>query len=173
LCLHSKSKRLRLGNETDEGSFGICLHPPLGPKDWRHLNEAPIEVSPELLGCSFYFNFGCYGEWEDLLSLDLRFGEARNCQVEVWVGGSGSVEAAPDLFPEGMVEFQIHTWATFRGVAINIPLNATDPVPYSEAKIKTLLPHYAFSPPVLRKTNDDTGVLRGVEVLFAPDISRN
>ena len=173
LCLHSKNKRLRLGNETDEASFGISLHPPLGTKDWRRLHESPVELAPEFLGCSFYFHFGCYGGWEDLLNLDLRFGEARNGQVEVWAGGSGSVEAATDLFPEGQVEFQIHTWAGFRGVAINVPLNANEPIPYSEARIRALLPQYAFSAPVVRKTNDDAGVVRAVEVLFAPYESDN
>ncbi len=168
LCLHSKNKRLRLGNETDEASFGISLYPPLGATDWRRLRESPIELSPECLACSFYFHFGCYGEWEDLLNLDLGFGEARGGRVEVWANGSGSVEAAPDLFPDGQVEFQVHTWATFRGVAVNVPLNAGDPVAYSGARVRALLPQYAFSPPVLRKTNDDAGVVRAVEVLFAP-----
>jgi hypothetical protein len=173
LCLHSKNKRLSLGNETDEASFGISLHPPLGPKDWRRLHESRVELPPECLACSFHFHFGCYGEWEDLLELDLRFGQSRGGQLEVWAKGSGSVEAAPDLFPDGQVEFQIHTWASFRGVAINVPLNASDPVPYAEARVRALLPQYAFSPPVLRKTNDDAAVVRAVEVLFAPHDSGN
>lgn len=112
LCLHSKKKRLRLGKEIEEASFAISLHPPLGAKDWRRLRGSPVKLSPECLACSFYFHFGCYGEWEDLLSLDLGFGEGRAGRVEIWANGSGGVEAAPDLFPDGQVEFQIHTWAT-------------------------------------------------------------
>jgi hypothetical protein len=174
LRLHSENKRLRLGKETEEASFGITVHPSLGAKDWRHLNDSPVKLSAECLApCSFYFHFGCYGEWEDLQVLDLRFGESRGRQVEVWVKGSGSVKAAPDLFPGGQVEFQIHTWVTFRGVTINVPLNAGHPVAYSEARVRALLPQYAFSPPVLRKTNNDAGAVRAVEVLFAPHETGN
>jgi hypothetical protein len=88
--------------------------------------------------------------------------------VEVRAEGIGSLEAAPDLFPEGRVEFQVHTWATFRGVAVNVPLNADDPIAYSEGRVRALLPHYAFTPPVLREATCDAGVVRAVEVLFAP-----
>jgi hypothetical protein len=168
LRLHSKNKRIRLRNETEEASFGISLHPPLGTQDWRRLHESQVELSPERLACSFYFHFGCYGEWEDLLGLDLRFGDSCGGRVEVWARGSGSVEAAQDLFPHGQVGFQVHTWVSFCGVAINVPLNASDPIPYSAAQVRALLPQYAFSPPVLRTTNDEAGVVRAVEVLFAP-----
>ena len=173
LCLHSQNKRLHLGKETDEASFGVRLRPSLGAKDWLRLHESPVELSPERLACSFYFHFGCYGEWEDLLDLDLRFGEARGGRVEVWANGCGSVEAAPDLLPEGEVEFRIHTWASFRGVAVNVPLNASDAMRCAEARIRKLLPHYAFAKALLRKTSDESGVVRAVEVLFAPDVPNN
>jgi len=171
LSLQSGTKQLRLGGQTGDASFGIYLHPPLGAKDWRDLRESPVELSPELLSCSFYFHFGCGGEWEDLLSLNLRFGGARNGQVEVWADGFGSVEAAPDLFLADQVEFQIHTWATFRGVAINVPLNASDAIAYSETRIRALLPRYVYSTPVLRKTDDDAGIVCAAEVLFTPHLS--
>lgn len=113
LHLQSQNKRLHLADETNEASFGIALRPHLGARDWRELPRGSMEIPPELLGCSFMFHFGAYMQWEDLLSLDLRFGTACGGQLEVWADGRGAVEAAPDLFPEGEVEFHIHTWSVF------------------------------------------------------------
>jgi hypothetical protein len=115
------------------------------------------------------FRYETSSHWEELLSLRIRFGPICRTRIEVVAEGQGCVEAASDIFPEGNVEFCIRTWAMFCGVAINVPLNATDPVGYSTAKIKTLLPQYVFSPPILRRTNDEAGAVRAVEVLFAPD----
>jgi hypothetical protein len=173
LYLQSRSKRQHFVDETDEASFGIAVRLHLGARDWQELPQGSMEVPQESLRCAFMFHFGVCMQWEDLVSLDLRFGATCGGQVEVWANGRGAVEAAPNLFPDGEVEFKIHTWVSFRGFAVNVPLNVADPMMYAEARIRALLPRYAFSLPVLRKTSDDGGTVHAIEVLFAPQISRN
>jgi hypothetical protein len=172
LHLQSLSALTHFPTESARASFGIHVHPPLGVSNWRELSGQGVEIPQEVLPCGFMFHCDMSSQWEDLVSLRLRFGETRRTHIEVLADGKGCVEAAPDIFPRGEVAFQIRTWAAFRGVAINVPLNASDPVGYSTAKIKTLLPQYAFSSrPILRRTSDDEGTVRAVEVLFSPDES--
>jgi hypothetical protein len=171
LHLQSQSAMTRFPSESVRASFGIHVRPPLGMRNWRELAGQSMEISSDFLRCGFLFHCDMSQQWEDLVSLRLRFGQPRGAHIEVFADGQGSVEAAPDIFPEGEVEFQIRTWVTFRGVAINVPLNTSDPLSYSTAHIKAFLPRYVFLPPVLRQTRDDGGVVRAVEVLFSPDES--
>jgi hypothetical protein len=169
LHLQSLSALTRFPTESAPASFAISTRPPLGVMDWRALSGQSTEISPDALGCGFMFHCDAACQWEDLTDLRLHFGRTGAGQIEVFAEGHGCVEAAPDIFPDGEVEFQIHTWAVFRGVAINVPLNASDPVAYAKARVRALLPKYAFLPPHLRRTSDDGGIVRGVEVLFSPD----
>jgi len=169
--LQSRDVLTHFQSESVPASFGIHARPVLGVRNWRDLPGQEIEVLPEALRCGFMFSFDMSRQWENLIDLHLRFGQVLGTQIEVFAEGRGCVEAAPDVFPEGEVGFQIQTWATFRGIGVNVPLNAGDPLGYSVAKIKALLPRYCCSPPILKRTNDDSGTLCAVEVLFSPDES--
>ena len=171
LHLQSQSAMTRFCSESFESSFGLEVSPPLGIRNWRDLTGQIMEIPHDLLPCGFMFHCDMSQQWEYLVSLRLRFGQPRGAQIEVFADGRGSVEAEPDIFPEGEVAFQIQTWVTFRGVAINVPLNVSDPLSYSTSRIKSLLPRYAFLPPIFRQTRDNGGVIRVVEALFSPDES--
>lgn len=168
LSLSAQTALTDFPRESVKASFGIGVEPPLGVKHWKELSGERVEISREILRCGLRFSYDMSSEWEDLTALDLRFGQVRDTQLEIWATGSGSVEAATEIFPEGVVEFQVHTWVSFRGVAINVPLNVADPVLYSESRIRAWLPQYQFLPPQLRRTSDNTGVVRAVEVLLSP-----
>lgn len=171
LHLQSLSAMKRFPSVSVHAAFGIHATPPLGVSDWRNLTGQSIEMSQEVLRCGFMFRYDMSQQWEDLISLRLRFGQIQGSKIEVFADGQGSIEAAPDVFPEAEVAFQIRTWVTFRGVAVNVPLNATDPLAYSTARIKALLPQYEFVPPIVRQTKDKDDSVRAVEVLFSPDES--
>jgi hypothetical protein len=109
------------------------------------------------------------GEWEELIDLRLQFGGICGQQIEVFAEGLGAVESTPDVFPSGEVSFEVQTTALFRGVGVCVPLNSNDPLAYAMAKVRALLPRYNFVSPVLRRTCDDEGNVRAVEVLLAPD----
>lgn len=171
LHLHSQSALTHFPAESVRSSFGIHIHPPLGVTNWRELSGQSFAIPSEAMRWGFMFHCDLSTHWEDLIALHLRFGQTRTAQIEVFAEGQGMVEAAPDIFPCGKVQFQIHTWAVFSGVAVNVPLNASDPVSYAAARIRALLPQYAFSPPRLRRTSDEGGTVRAAEVLFGPDES--
>jgi hypothetical protein len=168
LHLASKCRAIRSISSTDQVSFAVSVRPPLGTVNWRDLTDHSVKISSDLLGCGFQFHCGMSSRWEDLVSLNLRFGKTQQTQIEIWAEGQGRVEAAADVFPNEEVDFQIHTWADFRGVAVNVPLNAGDPDAYAESRIRALLPRYAFTAPQLRRTSDSDRVIRAVEVLFGP-----
>lgn len=164
--LESQHSRVHFTDEAEAVEFAVHVQPPLGIRHWLELAGHSFVVPPELLHGGFRFE-----QWEDLLALQLRFGQTRGTQIEVWAEGCGRVEAAPDVFPDGQVEFQIQTWVNFNGVAVNVPLNASDPLAYSKARIKALLEKPDLDSPNLRRTCDESGELRAVEVLFEPNRS--
>ncbi|HEY1171775.1 MAG TPA: hypothetical protein VGH19_10420 [Verrucomicrobiae bacterium] len=166
LQLQSQSHLTSFPNEAVEVLFGMQVHPLVGRVSWYELIGKSVEMDRQ--ECGFRFDCDMSSHWEDIIALRLRFGQIRGAQLEVFAEGRASVEAAPDIFPDGEVEFHIHAWAKFSGVAIHVPLNAADPIDYATAKIKTILPRYAFVAPVLRRTSDDKGLVRAVEVLFKP-----
>jgi hypothetical protein len=171
LHLQSLSAITRLPGGAERVSFGIHVHPPLGIKNWCDLCENSLQISADASLCGFMFHCGAYQEWEDLVALRLRFGRTRRSEIEVFAEGRGCAEGASDIFHDQEVEFRIEEWVRFRGVAVNVPLNATDPIGYSESRVRALLPGYAFSAPVLRRSSDDAGTVRAVEILFSPDES--
>src|SRR5688572_4163660 len=75
LHLGSKSKTVCSLSLTDQVSFAVSVRPPLGVVDWRDLTGQEVQFSRDLLGCGFQFHCGTSAQWEDLLSLDLRFGK--------------------------------------------------------------------------------------------------
>lgn len=172
LHLESQVALTHFPAESAPASFGIYVRPPLGLINWQELSRQSVTISEEESWSAFMFHCDMSKQWEDLVDLHLQFSQLRGTQIEVLAKGLGCIEAAPDIFPSTKVQFQIHTWATFRGVRINVPLNASDPVGYSEARIKALVPRYAYLPPRLRKTSDDDGAVLAVEVLLAPNESK-
>ena len=169
LHLQSKSAMTHLSSGPVLASLAIYTRPPLGATSWRDLPGRQMEIPSDVLHCGFQFRRDMFAEWEDLLDLHLEFGAINNKHIEVFAEGHGAAEAAADIFPSGEISFRIQTLAVFRGVGVNVPLNATDPLEYSTVRVKALLPHYSFVPAVLRKTSDEDGTLRAVEVLFGPE----
>jgi len=134
----------------------------------RDVPDCRIKVPEESLTCGFQFRRGESAQWEDLKALELRFGKVRETSIEIWVEGRGRVEAEPELFPDGEVSFQIHSWICFRGIGFNVPLNAGDPWEYAAARARALLPRYSFRTPEYRETADENGVVRAREILLPP-----
>lgn len=149
-------------------SFGIDSDLPMTLSTWQDLTGLSLDISGEPLPCGFMFHCDMSRQWENLFRLRLRFDQTCGAQIEVFAEGRACVEAEPDIFPEGEVGFQIDTLVTFTGVSINVPLNAADPLSYSTTRIKALLPHFAFSPPILRQTKDESGQILAIEALFRP-----
>ena len=149
-------------------SFGLQVYPPLGVLDWRELPGQSVTMCDAALERGFMFHYDMSKQWGDTLTLHLQFGQTRGPNIEVFAEGRGCIEAAQDIFPDGQVAFQIHAWTAFGGVGVNVPLNAADSLSYATARIRSLLPNYAFAAPVLRETRDEGGIVRAVEVLHRP-----
>lgn len=148
----------------DQVSFGIdCDRLALNVTDWKELPGRELDLPENSLGCAFSIF-----QWEDLVSLRLRFGEAPARQIEVSAEGTGLAESLPEWFPDGAVSFQIQAWATFTGVTINVPLDAGDAVAYAQCRIRELLPAYVYGQPGMRRTDDEHGKARIIEVLCPP-----
>jgi len=148
----------------DKVAFGIdCRDLPFHVTDWKELERSTLDVPDESLTCAF-----SVFEWEDLVSLKLRFGEIRPGLLEVFADGVGRVESLPEWFPDSEVTFSIHTWAAFLGVSINVPVNAGGFLAYAQAKLRDLLPGYAYGEPRIRQCEDGSGNLKGVEVFYRP-----
>lgn len=164
LKLHSASLSISTP-ESDQGylAFGIdCSRLHFDVADWRELRGASLEAPEKSLACAF--QVVC---WEDLLSLRLSFGEVRGNEIEVSAEGVGLVESAPDLFGHSETGFSIRTSARFRGVSINVPVNAANFTDYAQETLRTLLPAYEHGQPIVRHGTDGE-TLRGVEVFYPP-----
>jgi len=168
LSLGSEVSLTRFASESDDASFGIDANPPLDIRSWRQLPTDELDIPSQPRLGSFWFHCGMSKQWEDINWLRLRFGRIDGPRIEVWANGQGCVEHAPGHFPDGTTEFQIQTWVEFRGVGVNIPLNAGNPIAYAESKVRTMLPTYEFARPVLRQTNDTDAKALAIEVLFGP-----
>jgi hypothetical protein len=166
LHLGSQHSRVRFTDDAEPVGFAVHVQPPIDARPWLELAGHSFVVPREFLRGGFRFE-----QWEDLLALHLRFGKTRGTQMEVWAEGRGCVEAVPDVFPDGRVEFQIQTWVNFNGVAVNVPLDASDPLAHSKARMKALLGKPELDSPKLRRTRDESGELRAIEVLFEPNPS--
>jgi hypothetical protein len=162
--LGSQCTHVHFTDEAEPVEFAVHVQPPLGIRHWLELSGRSFVVPPESLHMGFKLE-----QWEDLQALQLRFGQTRGTQIEVWADGCGCVEAAPDFFPDGQVEFQIQTWVNFNGVSVNVPLSAGDPIAYSKTRIKALLEKHDLDTAKVRRTCDASGELLAVEVLFQPN----
>lgn len=165
LKLHSSSSPVNIGDpESERLAFGIdCNNLHFAVSDWKNLRGTSIDVSDQSLACKFQVF-----DWEDLVSLRLSFGEIQGSKLEVFAEGVGLVESAPEFFVGAEVSFSIQTWAQFLGVSVHVPVNAPNATAYAQNKLRCLLPGYAHSEPTIRRGVDDSGLLRGVEVFYAP-----
>ena len=101
-------------------SFGLQVYPPLGVLDWRELPGQSVTMCDAALERGFMFHYDMSKQWGDTLTLHLQFGQTRGPNIEVFAEGRGCIEAAQDIFPDGQAAFQIHAWAAFGGVGINV-----------------------------------------------------
>jgi hypothetical protein len=148
-------------------SFGIsCGGFTIQVSDWTELSGMEYEVPSERLEWGFQID-----QWEELVALHLKFGSVSESNIEITATGFGLTESMPDLFPAGRVGFQIQTSVRFTGIGVLVPLNATDPIAYSLAKVRTGLPKYQFADPQIRETKDTNGKLLVVEALFPPKLA--
>ena len=140
----------------DKVAFGIECHDlAFEIADWTLLAHKKVDVPVTSLSCAF-----SVFDWEDLISLSLKFGQTRSDEIEVFADGIGGAESMPELFPNGEVSFSVHTWARFTGVSINVPVNENDFGAYAQMQLRKLLPGFRYGEPMIRCAVDEAGQLR-------------
>lgn len=148
----------------DKLAFGVdCRNLIFEVGNWTELARSTFDLPQDSLSCAFSVL-----QWEDLKSLSLGFGRMRPGEIEVTADGVGCVESLADWFPDCEVGFSIHTWARFLGVSIDVPVNANNPIAYAHKQIKNLLPGFIHGETTIRRVADESGILKGVEVFYAP-----
>jgi hypothetical protein len=148
----------------DTVAFGVdCRGLAFSVSNWTELAERTFEVPENSLSCAF-----SVFEWDDLISLNLKFGKIRANEIEVFAEGVGAPESLQELLPNCKASFSIHTFARFLGVSIQVPVNANDYDAYARQQINKLLPGFTYGQPIIRRAENDAGQLRGVEAFCAP-----
>src|SRR5262245_40060693 len=72
----------------DKVAFGIdCRELAFDVDDWTDLAESTFDVPEDSRSCAFKVF-----QWEDLISLSLRFGRTRAGEIEVFAQGVGAAE---------------------------------------------------------------------------------
>jgi hypothetical protein len=138
--------------------FGIeCHNLSFDVTDWRKLAGRTFDIEPQRCGFKAF-------QWEDIVRLKLTFGPATGTTIQVQAEGRGRVESAPEFFGAEEVDFTINTQLEFTGVHTDVPLNVADPLAYSEACVRRVLPDYAYLSPKLIETKDADGRMLGASV---------
>jgi hypothetical protein len=144
---------LALGIECHNLSFDVT--------DWRKLAGRSFELGPTAGGFMAF-------QWEDIVRLKLTFGPATGTTIQLQAEGRGLVESAPEFFGAEEVDFTINTQLEFTGVHTDVPLNVADPLAYSEACVRRVLPDYVYLSPKLIETKDPDGRVLGIGAHLPP-----
>ena len=78
------------------------------------------------------------------------------------------MEAVPDLFPEGAVDFAFEGPLRFKGISLLLPKDVGDPVDYAKERLGILAPSYIYSDLKIRKTALDEASPQTIEILAPP-----
>jgi hypothetical protein len=140
----------------------------LATVSWKELAGRFFDIAIDPMKQNFQYTEDMFSQWDALLTLHLQFGAVRGTEIELTARGRASVEAFDETFPSGQVDFRVETRVDFRGLAVNVPLNVSEPLSWSETRVKALVPIFEYSKPILRETKNDLGVVLAKEVLFPP-----